>query len=381
VDFNIPIENDTVNDSSRIKNILPTIEFLKKANAKIILISHIGKTASPNDGKSLRCVISELSNIYKSNVVFIDDCLCDMAKEIIDSSSSGDLILLENLRFHREEEECDVEFAKKLASLADFYINEAFSVSHRKHASIYAIPEFLPHALGISFRKEMEVIDNFLCAAKPPTMCIVGGSKLSTKIKLLKNLVKKVNKLALGGGIAVAFMQHHNNNFLKRSNLEESDREIIEIIDNAKKFHCDLILPVDFAARIDSNLHDNSIIISDCENTNASIFDIGPSSIDLFKRHIRESSTILWNGPVGLFEQPPFDFGTMSLATEIGELSRDGKIISIIGGGDTLFAVNKCDVSKFITHKSTSGGALLTYLEGSELPGLSALKNPCILAD
>ena len=188
VDFNVPLSDGVVQDTSRIKNISPTINFLKKAQSKIILISHIGKTEQK---QSLRCVVDELSKEYDSRVVFIDDCLDTKANDIIEKSSYNDLILLENLRFYEEEENCNEQFAKKLADLADFYINEAFSVSHRKHASIYEIPKFLPHAFGLSFLKEIEVIDHFLENAKHPKMSIVGGSKLSTKIKLLKNLAKK----------------------------------------------------------------------------------------------------------------------------------------------------------------------------------------------
>lgn len=378
VDFNVPVYRGVVQDISRIKNIASTINFLKKAQAKIILISHLGKTSISGQGQSLRCVIDVLSKEYNSKVVFIEDCLDINAKDIIEKSSYDDLILLENLRFHKEEEECDAQFAKKLADLADFYINEAFSVSHRKHASVYEIPKLLPHAFGLSFLKEIRVIDDFLNNAKLPKMSIVGGSKLSTKIKLLKNLVKKIDKLALGGGIAGAFLAFQGNGSLKVFEPGEYKNDIAEILENAKKYGCEIILPIDFAALIsDSDAGSNAIIRSEA---NTSVFDIGPASIELFKKHIMESSTILWNGPVGLFEKAPFDFGTMSLAKEVGRLSREGKITSIVGGGDTAFAMNKFGVAQDLTYQSTSGGAFLTYLEGSELPGFIAMKDACILS-
>lgn len=372
VDLNVPIQNGLVQDISRIRNIAPTINFLKKAHSKIILISHFGKTSSKNETQSLRQVVSALENEYKSKVVFIDDCLSEQADKIISEASFDDLILLENLRFYKEEEACDQEFAKKLAKFGDFYINEAFSVSHRKHASVYALPLFLPHALGLAFKKEMRVIDNFLNNAKSPKMSIVGGAKLSTKVNLLKNLVKKVDKLALGGGIAGAFLAFQGNTSLKIAAQKEFEKEVIEIVGKAKECGCKLIFPVDFSALMSEN-NENSIITVD--GLNASIFDIGPESVKLFLRHIRESATILWNGPVGLFEKTPFDFGTRSIGEEIARLTREGRIVSIVGGGDTGFAMNKFGFSKDLTYQSTSGGALLAYLEGNKLPGLMAMKD------
>ena len=372
VDLNVPIQNGLVQDISRIRNIAPTINFLKKVHSKIILISHFGKTSSKNEAQSLRQVVSALENEYKSKVVFIDDCLSEQADKIISEASFDDLILLENLRFYKEEEACDQEFAKKLAKFGDFYINEAFSVSHRKHASVYALPLFLPHALGLAFKKEMGVIDNFLNNAKSPKMSIVGGAKLSTKVNLLKNLVKKVDKLALGGGIAGAFLAFQGNTSLKIAAQKEFEKEVIEIVGKAKECGCELIFPVDFSVLMSEN-NENSIITAD--GLNASIFDIGPESVKLFLRHIRESATILWNGPVGLFEKTPFDFGTRSIGEEIARLTREGRIVSIVGGGDTGFAMNKFGFSKDLTYQSTSGGALLAYLEGSKLPGLMAMKD------
>lgn len=377
-DLNVPVQDGVVQDVSRIKNIAPTINFLKKAKAKIILMSHFGKTTVKNESQSLRHVIEPLSKEYNSDVIFVDDCLSDQAAKIIDSASCDNLILLENLRFYKEEENCDMEFAAKIASLGDFYINEAFSVSHRKHASVYGIPKLLPHALGLAFVKEIEVIDNFLNNAKSPKMSIVGGAKLSTKVNLLKNLVKRVNKLALGGGIAGAFLAFLGNTSLKISGHQEFEKEVIEIVGNAKEHGCELIFPIDFCALI-SEKTEKSIITSD--NAALSIFDIGPASVELFIENIRQSSTILWNGPVGLFEKEPFDYGTRRIGQEIAKLTREKKVVSIVGGGDTAFATNKFGIAKDLTYQSTSGGAFLAYLEGSKLPGIVAMKDAPLLKE
>ncbi|MDR2781983.1 MAG: phosphoglycerate kinase [Holosporaceae bacterium] len=361
VDFNVPTENGIVQDAFRIENTLPTIELLKSVGAKIILISHIGKTTNYNRDQSLRNVIDTATNTYKSKIVFIDDCMDENAGSIIDNSSVDNIVLMENLRFYQNEENCDFEFAKRLAKLADFYINEAFSVSHRKHASIFALPQFLPHALGLSFVREIRTIDNFFADTSSPKMCIVGGTKLSTKVNLLKNLVKKVDKLAIGGGIAGVFSSFFGKLYLD-CGKNEYERDVIEIAENANKYNCELILPIDFSALIDTER---------CND--AKIFDIGPNSVELFKSHLKKSKLLLWNGPVGLFEKAPFDFGTMSIAKEVSQLTQNGELTSIIGGGDTSFAINKFNMAKDMSYISTAGGAFLSYLEGRELPGIFAM--------
>lgn len=370
-DFNVPIQNGIIQDTSRIKNIAPTVNFLRKAHAKIILISHAGKT----NGKlpSLKSVVKPLENEYGCKIIFIDDCLSEQADRIISEASYDDMILLENLRFYREEEACDEEFAEKLAKLGDFYINEAFSVSHRKHASVYALPKFLPHALGLAFAKEIKVLDRFLSSARSPKMGIVGGAKLSTKVNLLKNLVRKVDKLAIGGKIASAFLAFQGNLILKTPEQHEYENDVVEIIGNAKEYGCKLIFPADFCALISNENTDD--IEEATEITTDAVFDIGPKSVELFARHIRESASVLWNGPLGLFETPPFDFGTRSIAEEIGRLTKERKIISVVGGGDTDFAVDKFNVAKDLTYLSTAGGAFLAYLGGEKLPGLVAMRN------
>ncbi|MDR2724059.1 MAG: phosphoglycerate kinase [Holosporaceae bacterium] len=374
VDFNVPLENGIVQDNSRIKNISPTIKFLKDAGAKIILISHLGKTAQFNQAQSLKNIIREITNEYKLKVVFIEDCLDENASLIIENTPVSNIILVENLRFHSEEENCDFVFAKRLASWADFYINEAFSVSHRKHASIFAIPKFLPHAFGLAFVSEIRTINNFFNNVLPPRICIIGGMKLSTKINLLKNLVMKVDKLALGGSVAGVFLSSLRKKSPCTPDSDIYAEEVSLIIENSQKYNCELIMPVDFMI---SNVEQKALYcsVASPEINAADIFDIGPRTVELFKHHLRESKTVLWNGPMGLFEKSSFENGTLSLAQEVSRLSLDKKLTSIICGGDTVFAVNKFQVSKNISHISTAGGAFLAYLEGTKLPGIEAQKD------
>lgn len=374
VDFNVPMEEGVIQDSTRIRQTLRTVRYLKKHGAKIIIISHFGKTARSHSKQSLNLLVAEASKIYDSKIVFINDCLHPNAEQIIATSKPDEIILMENLRFYMEEESCDIEFAKKLAAYGEFFINEAFPVSHRKHASICLIPKFLKSAIGFAFADEIKAIDSFFDDSDKPKMCIIGGSKLSTKINLLKNLTKKVDKLALGGGIAGAFLSLGKNNALKIFDPKEYEKDVLEILENAKQYNCELIMPIDFSALIhEKDILDHTIIST--EENNATVFDIGPESVNLFKKHLDESKTILWNGPVGLFERVPFDFGTRSIAEHIGQLTENSKIKSIIGGGDTGFAMKKFGVNKQMSYISTAGGAFLTYLEDTELPGITAVKD------
>lgn len=372
VDLNVPTEDGIVLDDTRIKHTLRTVNFLRTGGAKIILISHMGRTGTYASQLSLRQVMTICEHIYNQKIIFIDDCLSPNAKNIIDAAAPGSIIMLENLRFHIEETKCDVEFAKKLADLGDFYINEAFSVSHRNHASMVEIPKLLPHAFGFSFLDEVSSIDKFLNMDVHPKMSIIGGSKLSTKVKLIKNMVTKVDKIALGGGIAGAFLSYFGNTTFKIFNSDAYDNEIKDIMIQAQTCNCKLIFPVDFSALICNN-EDLSHAIISSDSGNASIFDIGPMSVKLFEKEISSSRMVLWNGPVGLFERSPFDFGTKELALHIAKLSREGKITSVIGGGDTGNAMKKFGVDKDMVYLSTAGGAFLMYIEGTELPAIHAM--------
>lgn len=371
VDFNVPVDNGVVMDDTRIKVPLKTIQDLQKHGAKVVLMSHWGKTSDGDEVHSLRHLVPIVEKIYGSSVIFVENYLDKGIRDFIDKAPQSNIILLENLRFYKQEEDCDLEFTKKLASLGDIFVNEAFSVSHRKHASIFGVPQFLPSMLGRNFKKEIRNIETFFNKESGRRMAIIGGSKLPTKVKLLKKLVSKVDKLALGGGIAGAFLSYFGEKSLMLSDPERYVSDVKEIISNAKKYGCELIVPTDFSALISAK-QDHAIIRS--EKSNTSIFDIGPDSVELLKKHIMDSDMVLWNGPVGLFERSPFEFGTKAMAEFIAERTQKYGLISIVGGGDTGFAMKKFKVANKITCISTAGGAFLTYVEDEDCPALEAIR-------
>jgi len=371
VDFNVPMDGGVIMDDTRMRGPVATVSNLRKMGAKVVLISHLGKATDQTEIQSLRQLIPYIEKIYKGHVQFIENYLDEDARSLIEKSPQNDLILLENLRFHPQEEKCDLDFARKLASLGDFFVNEAFSVSHRKHASVFGIPQFLPSSLGENFKKEIKNIEGFFNHASGKRMAIIGGSKLPTKIKLLKRLVTKVDKLALGGGIAGAFLSYHNRISAEIFDLNEYESDVKEILDNAKKFGCELIIPTDFSALV-STKTDHAIMRS--ENSNTTVFDIGPDSVKLLESHIVDSDVVLWNGPVGLFERSPFEFGTKAIAEFIAERTQNHQLISIIGGGDTGFAMKKFNVADKMTCISTAGGAFLNYVENEDCPALEAIR-------
>lgn len=371
VDFNVPMDNGIIMDDARIRVPVATIKDLQNRGAKVVLMSHLGKTSDKSETQSLRQLISSIEKIYKSSVLFIEDYPNKNTRSLIEKSPRNSLILLENLRFHPQEESCDSDFARKLATLGDFFVNEAFSVSHRRHASVFGIPQFLPSDLGENFKKEIKNIEEFFNHSSGKRMAIIGGSKLPTKIKLLKRLVTKVEKLALGGGIAGAFLSYLKNDLSGIFDFKEYESEVKEIVENAKKFGCELIIPTDFSALI-STKSDHAIMRS--ENSNTTVFDIGPDSVKLLEDHIAASDMVLWNGPVGLFERSPFEFGTKTIAEFIAKRTQENKLISIIGGGDTGFAMKKFDVADKMTCISTAGGAFLNYVENEDCPALEAIR-------
>ncbi len=371
VDFNVPMNGGVVMDDARIRVPVATVRDLQKKGAKVVLMSHLGKTSNKAKTRSLRQLIPAIEKIYGNSVRFVEDYLSENTRSSMKEAPQDSLILLENLRFYSQEETCDLDFARKLASLGDFFVNEAFSVSHRKHASIFGIPQFLPSDLGKNFRKEIQNIEGFFNHASGKRMAIIGGAKLPTKIKLLKRLVAKIDKLALGGGIAGAFLSYLNDDSSEIFDLTEYESDVKEILDNAKRFGCELIVPTDFSALI-STKSDHAIMRS--ENSNTTVFDIGPDSVKLLEDHIVASDVVLWNGPVGLFERSPFEFGTKAIAEFIAKRTQDHKLISIIGGGDTGFAMKKFNVADKMTCISTAGGAFLNYVENEDCPALEAIR-------
>ena len=372
VDFNVPMDGSTVMDDARIKVPVATVKDLQNKGAKVVLMSHMGKAAGKSSKiQSLRQLIPIIEKIYGDSVSFFEEYLNENTRSLIEEVSRDNLILLENLRFYPQEESCDLDFAKKLASLGDFFVNEAFSVSHRKHASVFGIPQFLPSDLGMNFKREIKNVEDFFGHTSGKRMAIIGGSKLPTKIKLLKRLVTKVDKLALGGGIAGAFLSYLKDDPSEVFDFKEYESDVKEIVDNAKKFGCELIVPTDFSALISAK-NDRAIMRS--ENSNTTVFDIGPDSVKLLEDHIAGSDMVLWNGPVGLFERSPFEFGTKAIAEFIAERTQNHQLISIIGGGDTGFAMKKFNVADKMTCISTAGGAFLNYVENEDCPALEAIR-------
>ena len=372
VDFNVPVDDKKeITDDTRIRAAIPTIQYLMDKGARIILASHFGRPKGEVKEKyRLNMVARRLSELLGKPVIMAKDCIGDETKALVKQLKPGEVILLENLRFHRGEEENDPEFAHQLAELADVYINDAFGAAHRAHASTAGMAAFLPSAAGFLMQKEVAALSKVLSYPERPLLAIIGGAKVSDKIKLLENFMGKVDALAVGGGMA--------NTFIKASGLEvgtslveneqlEFARRLAEI---AHQEGVRLLLPIDLvvADRMAVDAQTKIVAIKDVP-ADWMILDIGPETIKLFAEVCKESRTILWNGPMGVFEMEPFARGTEAIA----RVMADAEAVTIVGGGDSVAAVEKAKVAHQITHISTGGGASLEFLEGRELPGVAVL--------
>lgn len=372
VDFNVPVDDKKeITDDTRIRAAIPTIQYLMDKGARIILASHFGRPKGEVKEKyRLNMVARRLSELLGKPVIMAKDCIGDETKALVKQLKPGEVILLENLRFHRGEEENDPEFAHQLAELADVYINDAFGAAHRAHASTAGMAAFLPSAAGFLMQKEVAALSKVLSYPERPLLAIIGGAKVSDKIKLLENFMGKVDALAVGGGMA--------NTFIKASGLEvgtslveneqlEFARRLAEI---AHQEGVRLLLPIDLvvADRMAVDAQTRIVAIKDVP-ADWMILDIGPETIKLFAEVCKESRTILWNGPMGVFEMEPFARGTEAIA----RVMADAEAVTIVGGGDSVAAVEKAKVAHQITHISTGGGASLEFLEGRELPGVAVL--------
>ncbi len=381
VDYNVPIKDSKVADNTRIKSSLETINYLLKNNTKIILMSHLGRPkGEKKDEFSLKPVAIELSNLLNRKVDMLDDCIGDKIQNHVNNMKYGDICLLENLRFHKEEKNNDSEFAKKLANLADIYVNDAFGTAHRAHASTHGITKYIPAVAGFLMEKEINYLGSTMENPEQPFTAIIGGAKVSTKIDVLYTLMDKAKNIIIGGAMSYTFFKAMGN---KTGNCLVEDDYIDnakKIMDKAKSNNINLILPIDNVI-IDKNvgdiLKDNSLdYIKKTINNNDipdgwQAVDIGPESIEKIKKCINESKTVLWNGPVGVYELDDFSYGT----NKIAHILAKADIVSIIGGGDCIAAVNKAGVADKMTHVSTGGGASLEMIEGKELPGLAALND------
>ena len=376
VDLNVPLIHGKVIDSERILRIQPTIKYLIDQEAKVILISHFGRPKGEfNVEMSLAPIVDELQKFLPNiPVKFSVDCQGEMAKEAVDNLNYGEVLILENLRFYPEETKNDEVFAKELASFADIYINDSFSSSHRSHASIDAITKFLPSYPGLLLKEEIDNLNKYLTSPKDPMIAIIGGSKVSTKIELIKHISNNAEAIIIGGAMANTFLAAKNIDV--KSSLIEKDylsvaKEIITFCDNN---NCEIILPMDACCAKDIKDGENSIITSiDKIPDDYMILDIGPNSILEILSLLDKYKTILWNGPLGAFEFKPFNIGTEAIARKIALLSRENNLISIAGGGDVVASVKSSGLKNEFTYISTAGGAFLAWLEGKSLPGIKAL--------
>jgi len=377
VDFNVPLDDDLdITDDTRIRLSLPTIEYLRNNDARIILMSHLGRPkGKPEDRFRLDPVAKRLEELTGARVKKFDETFSLEIKDYIDKSMSDDeIVILENLRFSPGEKENDRDFSKSLASLADIYVDDAFGAAHRAHASVVGIPEFLPAVSGLLLEKEVETLTALLESPQRPFLTILGGSKVSDKIKVIKNLMEKVDSLILGGGMTYTFLKAQGYEIGK--SICENDqldyaRDMIEL---AKKNDVNFLLPVDItiAPEFDKN-SEKKVVSIDSIPAGWMGLDIGIRSSEIFKKEIQNASTIFWNGPVGVFEWEKFSNGTKNIALAVAE----SNAITVVGGGDTVAAVKKYDVSDKISHVSSGGGAAMELLEGKLLPGIEALNDKC----
>jgi phosphoglycerate kinase len=374
-DLNVPVENGQVADATRIQRVLPTINALRENGAKVILMSHLGRPKGERSPEtSLRPVAVKLQELLGAPVRFFDDCIGPEVKSRLESLKDGDVAMLENLRYHKGETANDMDFAKELAALGDIYVDDAFSSAHRAHASVEAIAHLMPSYAGLLMMAEIDAVGHAIEDPKRPVMAIVGGAKVSTKIDVLSNLASCMDVVVVGGGMANTFLYAQGVNV--GNSLYEPDFKdtVKEVMAKAKYSGCEIMLPVDevvakeFAPGTEWKICDVDAIPSDMM-----VLDQGPKSIERLKQRLREMKTLLWNGPLGAFEIEPFGEGTLALAREAGKLSREGKLFSVAGGGDTIRALNMAGVAQDFAYVSTAGGAFLEWLAGRQLPAVAAL--------
>jgi phosphoglycerate kinase len=373
LDLNVPLNNGKITDATRIDKIIPTIKFLLKKNARIIILSHVGRPKGKIMNElSLKPICEDLKNKLNENVGLITKNLKKISSSDLFINKDEKIMILENLRFYEEEEKNDNDFAKHLASLGDIYVNDAFSCSHRAHASIFEITKFLPSFAGLQLNLEIDALTKITSKIEKPITCIIGGSKISTKINIIKNLMPKFNNIVVVGGMANNIIRYKGHNIGKSIQEDNCDEAIEEIFSLSKKGSCKIIYPEDVAVSKDLNGSSEIKGLNDVSEDEF-ILDIGPKSIKNINNIIEESSTILWNGPAGYFENPNFAKGSFQIAKKIIEKSKTNKIYSVAGGGDTVALLNSMGAVNNFNFVSTAGGAFLEYLEGKELYGIKAL--------
>jgi phosphoglycerate kinase len=380
-DLNVPMQDGQVSDMTRITRLLPTIRELSAKGAKVVLLSHFGRPKGRDAAFSLAPVGKALGAVLGKNIPFVEDCIGDAPKAAIAKMQAGDVILLENVRFYAEEEKDDLEFAAKIAALGDIYVNDAFSAAHRAHATTHGIAKLLPAYAGRLMEAEIRALDKALGNPKRPVVAIVGGAKISTKLDLLNNLVGKIDTLVLGGGMANTFLHAIGTAVGKSLCEREMAPQALAIIATAQARNCKIILPIDgvVARELKAGVKTETVGI-DTIPADGMVLDIGRGSVAVIADELRKAKTVLWNGPLGAFEIPPFDAGTTALAKIAAELTAQGKLLSVAGGGDTVSALAHAGVEEKMSYVSTAGGAFLEWMEGKELPGVRALAESAALS-
>lgn len=377
VDLNVPMKDGAVSDYTRIDRVAPTIRELSGKGAKVVLLSHFGRPKGQIvSDMSLSFVADAMARHLDMTVKFATDCVGDTAKTAIDALPEGGVILLENVRFHVGEEKNEIEFATKLAALGDLYVNDAFSCSHRAHASTEALAHLLPAFAGRNMEAELAALEKALGQPERPVLAIVGGAKISTKLDLLFNLIEKVDTLVIGGGMANTFLNAKGINVgasLCEHDLADTAREILK---KATKVKCEILLQEDavVAKEFKANAKNRNTSVTDVA-ADEMMLDIGAQSASQLRDKLASCKTLIWNGPLGAFEIEPFGEGTFSVAKEAARLTASGNLITVAGGGDTVAALAKAGVSESFTYISTAGGAFLEWMEGKQLPGVKALTN------
>ena len=375
VDLNLPVVNGIVQDETRLQSVLPTIQEIIKKGGKVVLCSHFGRPNGEYNKKySLKPLIEPLSKALNCPIVFSPTCIGPEAEELKNNLKEGQTLLLENLRFHKGEEANDKDFSKELTFGIDYFVNDAFSCSHRKHSSTVGVTNFLPSFMGTHLEKEIKALEGVLNNPNKPVAAIIGGSKVSTKIDVINFLLKKMDIIIIGGAMANTFVAAKGLDVGKSLFEKECIDLAKELIEKSQNNNCNLILPTDFI--VSKNLKKNAEYTTanfDSLPHNMMALDIGPTSIELINKNINNCKTILWNGPLGAFETYPFDKGTNKVASHVSSLTKQKKILSVAGGGDTVSALNNAKVLNDFSYVSTAGGAFLEWLEGKVLPGIEPI--------
>jgi len=375
VDLNAPMKDGKVTDATRIERMAPTIDEIARKGGKVILLSHLGRPKGRDPKETLAPLAGEVASAIGRQVAFADDCVGEPARTAVDRLKAGEVLLLENTRFHAGEEKNDPAFARELAALGDVYVNDGFSVAHRAHASTAGVADLLPAYAGRSMQAELDALVKALVAPERPLAAIVGGAKVSTKLELLGNLIAKVNVLIIGGGMANTFLLALGKNIGKSL----AERDLVptarDIMTKAKAAGCEIVLPVDAVVAREFEAHAPSRVVGvDQVGDDEMILDIGPRSVEHAVSVLARVKTLVWNGPFGAFELEPFDNGTIEVAEAAAELTRAGKLVTVAGGGDTVAALNAAGATDRFSYVSTAGGAFLEWLEGKALPGVDILR-------